>query len=339
MPITPVLLAPSASPSHLKGQYLHRDALAGAIAGMVTKTAMAPIERVKLLLQLQNTAKNFSSFSDPVSTLTHTTKYTSASNAFIRVFREQGFLAFWRGNFPNVLRQAGSSATNFALKDYFREIFMPLISDNDLKGQKWYFLGSVLAGGLAGGAATTMFYPLEYARTRLAMDAGTQLPGAGVKPCGVKHPREFPNGIRDVVRKAIETDGVRGLYRGFGIALGGNVLFRALHMGGYDFVKNEVIYLNGNGNLGFKERYTIASVVSISAGTICYPIDSIRRRLMMQTGKVQGYSSSLGACRSIMASEGVRGFYRGLGPNVIRGFGSALLLVGYDEFKEITRKL
>lgn len=100
------------------------------------------------------------------------------------------------------------------------------IHDPNVSGRKrWVFLGSFLSAGAAGGVATLVFYPLEYARTRLAMD-------------GKK--REFPNGSRDVIRKGLATDGLRGLYRGFAVALGGNVVFRALHMGGYDFAKNEV---------------------------------------------------------------------------------------------------
>ena len=59
----------------------------------------------------------------------------------------------------------------------------------------------------------------------------------------------------------------------------------------------------------------------------------------MQTGNENKlYDSTIGCIKWVWEREGGRGFYKGLGPNVVRGFGSALLLVGYDEFKVLTRK-
>jgi solute carrier family 25 (adenine nucleotide translocator) protein 4/5/6/31 len=84
------------------------------------------------------------------------------------------------------------------------------------------------------------------------------------------------------------------------------------------------------------ERFAIAQVISITAGTICYPIDSVRRRLMMQAGQpvdVRLYSNSIHAFQRIFMEEGVKGFYLGIGPNLMRSFGGALLLVSYDVFR------
>eukprot|EP01083_Nonionella_stella_P010282 29338_1 len=96
--------------------------------------------------------------------------------------------------------------------------------------------------------------------------------------------------------------------------------------------------INGNGSASMTmgERFAVAQTVSVVAGTICYPIDSVRRRLMMQAGHpvdMRKYSNSIHAFRLIFAEEGLRGFYLGIGPNLIRSFGGALLLVTYDVFK------
>jgi len=170
------------------------------------------------------------------------------------------------------------------------------------------------------------------------MDTGTQS-------------RLYPRGMRDVFCGIWKTDGLRGLYQGYGIALGGVVLYRALHLGGYDACKTELIYrrqyqdsYNGGSSsavsptasLTFLERFAIAQVVSIGAGTFCYPIDSVRRRLMMQAGQnptERLYRNSVHAFRRIFMEEGLRGFYFGIGPNVMRSFGGAMLLVSYDAFK------
>lgn len=65
----------------------------GGTSAAVSKTAVAPIERVKLLLQVQDSMK-----------MSGGVKYTGIGDCFTRVFNEQGFAAFWRGNLANVVR-------------------------------------------------------------------------------------------------------------------------------------------------------------------------------------------------------------------------------------------
>ena len=111
--------------------------------------------------------------------------------------------------------------------------------------------------------------------------------------------------MRDVFSQTVKVDGVSGLYKGFPIAIVGVVLFRAFHLGGYDFAKAEILgtadaskieplarrRTKGGGaapivvQADLWKRYLIAQTVSVVSGTLVYPIDSIRRRLMMQAGR------------------------------------------------------
>ena len=70
--------------------------LAGGTSGAVAKTCTAPIERVKLLIQTQD--------ANPKIISGEVARYTGIVNCFSRVSSEQGFKAFWRGNFTNILR-------------------------------------------------------------------------------------------------------------------------------------------------------------------------------------------------------------------------------------------
>mmetsp|Transcript_12910 Transcript_12910/g.24526 ORF Transcript_12910/g.24526 Transcript_12910/m.24526 type:complete len:87 (-) Transcript_12910:45-305(-) len=82
----------------------------------------------------------------------------------------------------------------------------------------------------------------------------------------------------------------------------------------------------------------MAQIVSILASTAHYPLDSIRRRLMMQSDKTAAekiYRSAWHCMQTIYRNEGIRGFYLGLGTNYIRSVGGALLLVSYDFFRGI----
>merc|ERR1711915_210685 len=89
--------------------------MGGGVAGAVAKTATAPIERVKLLIQTQDANPKIISGEIP--------RYTGIVNCFTRVSSEQGFASFWRGNFTNVLRYFPTQAFNFAFKDSINAMF------------------------------------------------------------------------------------------------------------------------------------------------------------------------------------------------------------------------
>lgn len=308
------------------------DALAGAAAGALAKTVVAPIERVKLLMQLSRS----------ISTPNRNNAPLSGWEVAKQIYKEQGLGAFWRGNLPNIYRQGGTSALNFLFMDKYKQLIHPVSQyfskQNDPQdSQKTQrLIASFISGGLAGGTTTTLLYPLDFLRTRLALDMGNQAES-----------RLYPRGMRDVLMSIWKTDGFRGYYQGYGIALSGVVLYRALHLGGYDVCKTELVemkrkrYEHGHESsisLSWGERIMVAEVVSLVAGTMCYPIDSVRRRLMMQAGvpaSLRSYHNSLDAFRKIWIEEGVRGFYLGIGPNIFRSISGALLLVSYDMFKEI----
>eukprot|EP00536_Pseudo-nitzschia_multiseries_P004860 jgi/Psemu1/189112/e_gw1.85.148.1 len=317
-----------------------RNAVAGAMAGIFSRTMTAPIERVKLVLQLQRapSALNAPSLTTSSAHAPHWNAWTVCHKIYTT---EGGLWAFWRGNTPNVLRQSGASALNFMLMDWYKAAMAPLLaatlalSRSESRSES-RIASSFLSGGLAGGTTTTVLYPVEFLRTRLALDVGS--------------PRSYPGGMRDVLRQIWTTDGMRGLYQGYGIALAGVVVYRALHLGGYDACKTEVLHRrrgsssnNNNNNtngtdatITMGERFAIAQVVSTVAGTICYPIDSVRRRLMMQAGQpptARTYTNARDAFGTIWRTEGARGFYLGLGPNIVRSIAGALLLVSYDVFR------
>ena len=70
---------------------------------------------------------------------------------------------------------------------------------------------------------------------------------------------------------------------------------------------------------------------------MAYPLDSVRRRLMMQAGVANPeYTCGMECARYLWRTEGYRGFYRGYAANILRGAGGALLLVLYDEIKAFT---
>jgi solute carrier family 25 (adenine nucleotide translocator) protein 4/5/6/31 len=287
-----------------------KDFAAGGISAAISKTAVAPIERVKLLLQVQHISKQ----------IAPENRYKGMVDCFVRIPKEQGFLSFWRGNFANVIRYFPTQALNFAFKDKYKQIFLGGVDKNTQFGR--YFLGNLASGGAAGATSLCFVYPLDFARTRLAADVGK----AGV--------REF-TGLGDCLVKIFKSDGLGGLYRGFGVSVQGIIIYRAAYFGFYDTArgmlpdpKNTPIYIS----------WAIAQVVTTVAGIVSYPFDTVRRRMMMQSGRKKTdiiYKSTLHCWSTIAKSEGTSAFFKGAFSNVLRGTGGAFVLVLYDEIKKV----
>lgn len=182
---------------------------------------------------------------------------------------------------------------------------------------KW-MMGNLASGGAAGATSLLFVYSLDYARTRLANDA---------KSAGKGGSRQF-NGLVDVYRKTLATDGVAGLYRGFGPSVLGIVVYRGLYFGMYDSLKPVILVGPLEGN--FLASFLLGWGVTTGAGIASYPLDTIRRRMMMTSGEAVKYASSMDAARKIMAAEGVRSFFKGAGANILRGVAGAGVLSIYD---------
>ena len=300
--------------------------VAGAAAGAFSKTVTAPIERVKLLLQL---------------TLRHelTTKQNAPSiRQVVRdIYQQEGVLGFWRGNAPAVIQKTGNSALNFMLMDYYKLTIFKLehimytttTTDTDnipSSSRSYQVVNSLLSGGLSGATTTTLLYPLEFLRTRLAVDIANK---------GMRKSQQF-RGMQDVIVYTYKTDGLFGIYKGYATSIVYVAMHRLFYLGGFDVLKTELLNYTNKDALTMPERVGIAQSVSLLAATVCYPLDTVRRQLMMQAGKSEKQFTNIRACtRQIYARDGIRGFFRGLGPNLFKTVGGALLLVAYDSLRGV----
>ncbi|XP_025220925.1 ADP/ATP translocase 2 isoform X2 [Theropithecus gelada] len=247
-----------------------KDFLAGGVAAAISKTAVAPIERVKLLLQVQHASKQ----------ITADKQYKGIIDCVVRIPKEQGVLSFWRGNLANVIRYFPTQALNFAFKDKYKQIFL-----------------------------------------------------GGVGKAGAE--REF-RGLGDCLVKIYKSDGIKGLYQGFNVSVQGIIIYRAAYFGIYDTAKG---MLPDPKNTHIIISWMIAQTVTAVAGLTSYPFDTVRRRMMMQSGRKGTdimYTGTLDCWRKIARDEGGKAFFKGAWSNVLRGMGGAFVLVLYDEIKKYT---
>lgn len=288
-----------------------KDFIAGGVAAAISKTTVAPIERVKLLLQVQHASKQ-------ISPDKH---YKGMVDCFVRIPKEQGMLSYWRGNLANVIRYFPTQALNFAFKDKYKQIFLGGVDKNT---QFWrYFMGNLASGGAAGATSLCFVYPLDFARTRLAADIGK---GA--------EQREF-SGLGNCIAKIYRHDGLIGLYRGFAVSVQGIIIYRAAYFGCFDTAKG---MLPDPKNTPLVISWLIAQTVTTVAGIVSYPFDTVRRRMMMQSGRKKTdilYKNTLDCWGKIYKTEGGNAFFKGAFSNVLRGTGGAFVLVLYDEIKAL----
>jgi len=282
--------------------------LSGVAAG-VSKTAAAPIERVKLLVQNQGEMIKQGVLDKPYNGVLDCTRRTMAN---------EGVLSFWRGNLANVLRYFPTQALNFAFKDTIKSVF----NTPKNAGYVEKFTKNILSGGCAGSMSLMFVYSLDYARTRLANDAKGAKKGGGE--------RKF-NGLIDVYRKTLKSDGIQGLYRGFVISCVGIFIYRGMYFGLYDSLKPILL----GENAGVFVSFILGWGVTVTAGLMSYPIDTIRRRMMMTSGAAVKYKNSLDCGMQIVKNEGAASMMKGAGANILRGVAGAGVLAGFDAFKAL----
>lgn len=281
-----------------------KDFFYGGMAGIISKTIAAPLERMKLLLQTQDSNLQLKD-----------RKYKGFFDCGRRIVMEEGVLSFWRGNSANVVRYFPTSALNFAFKDYYNRRFNVYSKETD---PYKFALATIMCGGMAGASCMMFVFPLDLTRTRMGVDIGK----AGATQY---------SGMWDCMRSIYGRSGITGLYSGLAVSIPSIFLFRALYFGIYDIGKEMFP--------GYKEKsllvkFAFAQVVTTTSETLSYPTDTIRRRMMMNSGlEKKLYANTMDCIRSIARNEGYAAFFKGNMSNILRSVSSSLVLVLYDEIK------
>jgi len=274
---------------------------------------MAPVERVKLLLQTMD--------SNPDIVSGKVQPYKGIGDCGRRVMAEQGVKAFWRGNLVNCLRYAPQQGSALAFNDYLNNLF-PVYNS---KTEFWQSLSvKLFSGGFAGAIANTICYPFDFARTRLASDVGK---GKG----------QF-NGIMDCIATTVKQQGLTGLYTGWTVTVMGAFVYRAGQLGCFKQIQDLNPYQKDHGTLGAVSSFLAVTAARTVVMPFNYPFDTVRRRMMLQSEKPIAdriYKGSVDCFKQVLAKEGMKGMYKGMIPELFRGVGGSLVIVGYDRIKVI----
>jgi len=255
----------------------------GGIAGMTARTTVAPIDRVKLIIQTAMTRN----------------AADAANRGIIATARHEitkgGILSMWKGNFTNCIRVFPYAALQFASYERYKSRIVDYCNEND---REFGFVERLLSGACAGATAATVTYPLDVMRVRQAV-------------------YDDIRGPIDAIRNIYGEGGFRCFYKGWTPTLLSLAPFIATNFATFDALKSWYVGPEGNP----KDASTIAilglgACAGLFAQTICYPLDTVRRSMQMPN---HNYNGVLDCFYKIATSpNGVRSFYKGLIPNAIK---------------------
>jgi len=289
---------------------------AGGIAGAVAKTITAPMEKVKLAIQNQDSNPKIVSGEMP--------RYKGMGDCYVRHIKELGVVSLWRGNVANCIRYVPTAAFNLAFKDNIKRAF-PKYDKNTQFGK--FAMSQIASGAAAGGCTNTMVYPLIYVRTVLGADIGKV--------------KKF-NGMADALMKTAKEGGVLSLYNGIGPSTVGIVVYRGAQFGLQDIVKAFNPWQQEVSARGLVSKFCVAQLAVSVSGICAYPFDTMQRRLQIEASKPANekmYNGMSDCFNKILAKEGPKGFFKGAFANILRGTGAAIVLVLYDEIMNFINRM
>ncbi|KAH3682168.1 hypothetical protein WICPIJ_006865 [Wickerhamomyces pijperi] len=287
----------------------------GGIPAAISAIGDAPFGRVKLLLQTQD---------ELIKQKRLTKRYDGMVDCFSRIISEEGFLSLWRGTSATILRYFPVEILNLVLRDTIKNQF-------DFKKERdgyWtWFAGNLASGVISGGLVLFLVYSLDFGRTRLATDM--KLRKKDDNDDDDAGEREF-KGLIDVYKKILATDGIVGLYRGFLASLAGIVLYRAFYFGAFDTLKPLV--LAGDLKDSFLASFVLSWIITTATSTVTYPLDTIRTRMMVTSGKEMEYKGVIDAFNQIIVNEGLTSLFKGWYVKTLKSLSGAVLIFIYLAF-------
>ncbi|RKP24773.1 mitochondrial carrier domain-containing protein [Syncephalis pseudoplumigaleata] len=282
--------------------------IAGAAAGAVSRTATAPLDRLKVYLQTHPPLP--SSNGNPLA------------NAMRQLYTSGGIRNFFRGNGLNVLKIAPESGIKFLSYDRCKRLFGAGRRNDDGSPVELGLLSKFMAGGTAGVISQGAIYPLETLKTRMMASAGVQQAGGGeVAAVG-------SNVMLRVATEMWRETGIRAYYRGILPSLVGVFPFAAIDLACFETLKAAYIKRGQAKLSSTAESFTpsvfgtlVCGMISGTTGAVAvYPLSLVRTRLQAQgtPGHPRTYTGAFDVVRTTLQREGVRGFYKGLVPTLVK---------------------
>lgn len=291
---------------------------AGGIAGGLSRTAVAPLERLKILMQVQGNEK----------------VYRSTWQGLLHMARTEGLAGMFKGNGANCARIVPNSAVKFLTYEHFSREISDYYRERTGNGAMTPFL-RLVAGAGAGIFAMSATYPLDMVRGRLTVQEGN---------------KGQYRGILHAARVITTEEGPLALYKGWLPSVIGVIPYVGLNFAVYETLKASLLQqysLRDERDLSVVARLGCGAIAGTFGQTVAYPFDVARRRLQVSGwkgakglhaaahGEAIAYTGMVDCFVRTVREEGIQALFKGLGPNYVKVVPSiAIAFVSYEMIKE-----
>ncbi|XP_056453668.1 mitochondrial adenyl nucleotide antiporter SLC25A24-like [Gadus chalcogrammus] len=254
---------------------------AGAVAGAISRTGTAPLDRMKVFMQVH-------------SSRTHR---ISLSGGFRQMIKEGGVASLWRGNGVNVLKIAPETSIKFMAYEQYKKLLSS-------EGSKVEIHQRFMAGSLAGATAQTALYPMELMKTRLTLRKTGQF-----------------SGMFDCAKTILHKEGVKAFYKGYLPNLLGIIPYAGIDLAVYESLKNAWLsnYAKDTANPGILVLLGCGTISSTCGQLASYPLALLRTRMQAQATLDPSDQPTMSQLvKRIMVKDGFFGLYRGILPNFMK---------------------
>ncbi|CAG4957543.1 unnamed protein product [Parnassius apollo] len=276
---------------------------AGATAGAVAKTVIAPLDRAKIRFQ--------------TTEIPYTTR--AAVQFLVNSAKTEGVVALWRGNSATMARIIPYAGIQFAAHEQWKKLFG---IDTPAAAQE-HPIRLLIVGSLAGVTSQSATYPLDFARARMAVS-----------------PKSEYGSLRVVFIRVAREEGIRTLYRGYPATIMGVIPYAGVSFFTYDTLKRWYSEHFGSPATGFT-NIALGGTAGALAQTASYPLDIVRRRMQTarrNTDLSYPCPSIVQTLAHIYRVDGWRGFFKGLSMNWVKGpIAVGVSFATYDFSKTILR--
>lgn len=296
-----------------------KSLFAGGVAGGLSRTAVAPLERLKILMQVQGNSK----------------VYQSTWQGLVHMARTEGIRGMFKGNGANCVRIIPNSAAKFFTYEHLSREVSEYYKETTGNGEMTPVM-RLMAGAGAGIVGMSATYPLDMVRGRLTVQDGAS---------------SQYKGIAHATRVIIKEEGALALYKGWLPSVIGVVPYAGLNFGVYETLKAmtlEYYGLKDERELSVGTRLACGALAGTTGQTVAYPFDVARRRLQVSGWKGASALHAAGDGNSVVyrgmvdcfvrtvREEGFGALFKGLAPNYVKVVPSiAIAFVTYEQIKEM----
>lgn len=222
--------------------------IAGGVAGAVSRTVVSPLERLKIIFQIQGTGN---------------AQYKmSVLKALAKMWKEEGWRGMMRGNGTNCIRIVPYSAVQFGSYNFYKRHIFESYPGADLPASM-----RLICGGLAGITSVTFTYPLDIVRTRLSIQ-GADFDAIKAETAGGK---KIP-GMWATMKTMYKTEGgYQALYRGIVPTVAGVAPYVGMNFMVYEYVR-QYLTPEGDKNPSAVRKLLAGAISGAVAQTCTYPL-------------------------------------------------------------------